>query len=87
MFGFIFALIVDITFGINLMGSLRAALTAASLIGPAGALTGGISRFIFWRANSLTDDHLGRIGAGLTLLGFLLQMSPSLIGLLNPALH
>jgi len=87
LFGFILALAVDITFGIDLIASLRAALTTASLIGPAGALTGGISRFIFWRANGLTDDQLGRIGAGLTLFGFLLQTFPTLVDLLNIPIH
>lgn len=83
LFGFFLALVVDITFGNALIGSLRAALTAASLIGPAGALTGGISRFIYWRANSLSDNQLGGIGAGLTLFGFLLQSLPPLVDILN----
>jgi hypothetical protein len=83
LFGFLFALAVDITFGNALVGSLRAALTAASLIGPAGALTGAISRFIFWRANSLADGQLGGIGAVLTLIGFFLQLLLPLVDLLD----
>jgi hypothetical protein len=83
LIGFFLAVVVDITFGNALIGSFRAALTAASLIGPAGALTGGISRFIYWRANSLSDNQLGGIGAGLTLFGFLLQSLPPLVDILN----
>ncbi|MDQ6661337.1 MAG: hypothetical protein M3Z24_10270, partial [Chloroflexota bacterium] len=63
LFGFVSAFIVDITFGVALTTSLNGALTAAAFIGPAGAITGGISRFIFWRINGLGDGKLGGIGA------------------------
>lgn len=89
-FGFMLAFISDLFFLLGpdpwyaaLASSLRAALTAATLTAPVGALTGGISRFIFWRANMLKEGQLGGIGAALTLLGFIVQLLPSLLDYLN----
>jgi hypothetical protein len=91
-FGLIWAAVGNITFNTLALGvsfmtalpvSLRGAITAAAFIGPGGAITGGISRFIFWRANSLRDGQLGGIGAIITLIGFFLQLLPLLISLLN----
>ena len=98
LFGFVSAFLVNIIpdtillwrgdpragdFGIDLAKSLKGALTAAAFIGPAGGITGGISRFIFWRANGLGDGKLGGIGAILTLFGFLVQLLPPLVSILN----
>ncbi len=72
-----------LNYGIDLAKSLRGALTAAAFIGPAGAITGGISRYIFWRANGLGDGKLGGIGAILTLVGFLMQLLSPLVSVLD----
>jgi len=66
-----------------LVFSVRAALTTATLAAPVGALTGGVSRFIFWRANTLGEGQLGGIGAALTLMGFMIQLLPPLLDYLN----
>ncbi len=98
LFGFVSAFLVNIIpdtilvlrgdpragdYGIDLAKSLKGALTAAAFIGPAGAITGGISRFIFWRANELDDGKLGGIGAILTLFGFLIQLLLPLVSILD----
>jgi hypothetical protein len=81
--GFVSALIINITFGVTLARSLGGALTAASFIGPAGAITGGISPYIFWKANELDDGKLTGIGATLTLIGFLIQLLPQFMNLFD----
>ena len=50
---------------------------------PAGATVGGISRFVFWRAESLDGYQLGAIGVMLTLVGFLVQLVEPISGLLD----
>lgn len=89
-FAFILALISDLFYILGpfplwtaLVLSVRAALTTATLAAPVGALTGGISRFIFWRANTLKEGQLGGIGAILTLMGFIVQVLPPLLDYLN----
>jgi len=89
-FAFVLALISDLFYLLGplapnaaLIFSARAAFTAASLAAPVGALTGGLSRFIFWRVNALEEGQLGGIGAALTLLGFVVQLLPSLLDYFN----
>jgi hypothetical protein len=92
LFGFVWAAVgnivvntffLGISFTAELPGSLKGAITTAAFTSPGGAITGGISRFIFWRADSLKDNQLGGIGAIITLIGFFLQLLPPLVSLLN----
>ena len=96
LFGFLWGVVANLAFNVVAQGipldqtfadSVKGALTAIAFMGPAGALTGGLSRFFFWRAEGLKDGQLGGIGILITLVGFLVQLVPPIISISNISIH
>lgn len=96
LFGFIWAVTANVAFSLLVLGnasrqelaqSVGGALLSMSLIGPGGAIIGGFSRFIFWRADGLQDKQLAGLGAVIAALGLLLQFIPPLLDYLNFSIH
>ncbi len=96
LFGFLWAAVANVAFNILVSGltfdqaftdGVSGALTACAFIGPGGAITGGISRFIFWRADSLKDGQLGGIGGLIALTGLIVQLVPPFVSYLNIPIH
>src|SRR5262249_42529248 len=59
------------------------ALVYAILAGIGGALSGGVTRFIFWRVNRLPERRLEVIGLMLLLAAFAAQVVDPAVGLLS----
>jgi hypothetical protein len=72
--GFASALLFNLAFAVPPQNSLAGAIRAGLLIAPAGGVTGGLSRYIFWRIQLLPATTLGALGVMLTLLGFVAQL-------------
>ncbi len=92
LFGFLWAVMANLVFVIATSGNLSrqalaqsvgGALVGVALIGPCGAITGGLSRFIFWHAESLQDKQLAGVGVIVAALGALLQFVQPLLDYLN----
>ena len=79
LLGLFSSLAVEIAFGNPLVTSLRATLNGVAIIMPAGAITGGFSRYIFWWAECF--DHQSFLGWGfsITLFGILFQLTQPLL--------
>ena len=80
-FGFASALLANELTCFSCIDNVSGALTSASFIGLAGAVTGGVSRYIFDWADHLKEGQLLLIGGITTLLGFALQVLPPLLHL------